>query len=197
MGTRRMAWPSAALLEALKGRRNQDVPTGYLLRQLGIVLAPAVLFAAVALMSYQNVTTVKVEETYEGLTAMGAGADEPSGTAAEGGLASAGRRGGWPVRTRRPTAVGSSNRQSADGGVARPPGAGLAEPAGSDQGVAEPPGSAAAVAEPPSRQRGLAAGCCRGGVQRRNGHHHPSRRPRATGSAWVWAPWRWWPTTAC
>ncbi|MFZ9183439.1 MAG: TRAP transporter large permease subunit, partial [Hylemonella sp.] len=34
-----------ALLNALKGQRNQDVPTSYILKQLGVVLMPAILFA--------------------------------------------------------------------------------------------------------------------------------------------------------
>ena len=50
------------LLMALKGSRNQGVPTGYILRQLFIVLLPALLFVFVALWSYRSVTTVVVEE---------------------------------------------------------------------------------------------------------------------------------------
>lgn len=159
MGATQDGLALSGLLKALKGRRNQDVPTGYLLRQLGIVLAPAVLFAAVALMSYQNVTTVKVEETYEGLTAMGAEADEPSSAAAEGGLAEppAEEEGGL-AEPPSSDGGGLAEPPSADGGVAEPPGAGLAEPAGSDQGVAEPPGSAAAVAEPPADSVALPPG---------------------------------------
>jgi len=61
------------LLKALKGRRNAEVSTGYLLRQLAIVLFPAVLFAAVALSSYQSVTRVALDPAAE-LQAMGADA---------------------------------------------------------------------------------------------------------------------------
>jgi TRAP-type mannitol/chloroaromatic compound transport system permease large subunit len=138
----------SGLLKALKGRRNQDVSTGYLLRQLGIVLSPAVLFAAVALMSYQSVTTVKVEETYEGLTAMGAGTDEPEASADEGGLAE-------PPADEGGLAEPPS---SEDGALAEPPSAdnGVAEPPGA--AVAEPPGSAAVVAEPPADSVALPPG---------------------------------------
>ena len=46
------------LLGALKGRRNADIPTGHLLRQLGIVLLPGVIFALLAVTSYRAATTV-------------------------------------------------------------------------------------------------------------------------------------------
>ena len=82
------------LVAALKGQRNAAVSTRYLLGQLAIVLAPAVLFAAVALASYQSVTRVAPAEEVSELQAMGqedaAEADEsdlaePEG-AEEGGL---------------------------------------------------------------------------------------------------------------
>ncbi len=76
----------AGLLKALKGRRNADVSTSYLLRQLGIALLPALLFAVVALTSYQSVTRVAVEENYSELQAMGDGATDTASTE-EGGLA--------------------------------------------------------------------------------------------------------------
>ena len=51
------------LLKAIKGQRNAEVPTGYLLKQLGIVLLPLILFVFVALWSYAGVTSVPpVEE---------------------------------------------------------------------------------------------------------------------------------------
>ncbi|MGV3497836.1 MAG: TRAP transporter large permease subunit, partial [Hydrogenophaga sp.] len=46
------------LLSALKGRNNQGVSTGYLLRQLGVVLLPAALFVAVAVLSYPSAKPV-------------------------------------------------------------------------------------------------------------------------------------------
>eukprot|EP01041_Mallomonas_annulata_P024801 gene24801-45684_t len=51
-------WAVSKLIKALNGKRNQDVPTKYLLGQLAIALLPAILFAAVAFASYQSATTV-------------------------------------------------------------------------------------------------------------------------------------------
>ena len=42
-----------ALMSALRGRRNANVSTGYILKQLFIALLPAILFAVVALSSYR------------------------------------------------------------------------------------------------------------------------------------------------
>ena len=116
----------SGILAALKGKRNQDVSAKYLLGQLGIALLPALLFAAVALASYQSVTTVKVEETYTGLQAMGSGAAEEESDD-EGGLAEPEEAGGLAE---------PEGADKADGGVAEPPGAEKAE-----EGVAEPPGA--------------------------------------------------------
>ena len=51
------------LVASLKGRRNHGVALGYLLRQLFVVLLPAIVFAAVALWSYQSVTHIAAVET--------------------------------------------------------------------------------------------------------------------------------------
>jgi TRAP-type mannitol/chloroaromatic compound transport system permease large subunit len=66
------------LLKALKGQRNAEVPTSYILKQLGIVLLPAILFLFVAVASYSSVTTLPVVEDTSELQAMGtsAGAGE-------------------------------------------------------------------------------------------------------------------------
>jgi TRAP-type mannitol/chloroaromatic compound transport system permease large subunit len=122
-------WAVSNLFKALKGKRNQSVSTGYLLGQLGIALLPAILFAAVAVASYQSATTVVPVETYEELQPMGAGSnvDEDSGSS-EGGLA---------------------EPPAEEGGLAEPP---------SDDAVAEPPGAEAeAVAEPPGAEKEAAA----------------------------------------
>jgi len=50
------------LINALKGKRNQEVPASYLLKQLFIALLPALLFVVIAFWSYSNVTTVEAEE---------------------------------------------------------------------------------------------------------------------------------------
>jgi hypothetical protein len=115
------------LLMALKGSRNQGVPTGYILRQLFIVLLPALLFVFVALWSYRSVTTVVVEEVST-MTRIG---DTASATSKP-------QEGGLP-------------EPPSDDGVKEPPGAGgVQEPPGSE-GVKEPPG-AEAVKEPPGSE---------------------------------------------
>ncbi len=111
----------AGLVKALKGRRNADVSTSYLLRQLGIALLPALLFAVVALTSYQSVTRVVEEENYTELQAMGDGAADAD-SSDEGGLA---------------------EPEAEEGGLATPPDE-------SDDSLSPPPDSEAeeAVAEP-------------------------------------------------
>lgn len=133
------------LVAALKGKRNQDVPTGYLVKQLLLAVAPLLLFVFVALWSYRAVTEPLAQEaTYETLTRMGedgsraqrssaGGLAEPP---AEAGLAEPPAAGGLAE----PPAESALAEPPAQGGVAEPPAAG---------GVAEPP-AAAGVAEPPS-----------------------------------------------
>src|SRR5688572_2337466 len=59
------------LIGALKGPRNQGVPTGYLLRQLFVVFLPLLAFVLVALWSYKAVTEPIAAEEASGLTRMG------------------------------------------------------------------------------------------------------------------------------
>ena len=132
-------WAVSKLIQALKGKRNQGVSTGYLLGQLGIALLPAILFAAVALASYQSATTVVPVETYEELQPMGAGSNVEEDSGSEGGLAEP------------PSEEGGLAEPPADEDApAEPPGAqagGVSEPPGAEKeagGVAEPPGAAAA-----------------------------------------------------
>lgn len=75
------------LIAALKGQRNAAVSTRYLLGQLGIVLAPAVFFAAVALTSYQSVTRVAPVEEVSELQAMDSAEETTDAKQEEGGLA--------------------------------------------------------------------------------------------------------------
>ncbi|MGN6829728.1 TRAP transporter large permease subunit [Paucibacter sp. M5-1] len=75
------------LIQALKGSRNHGVPTSYLLKQLGVALLPALLFAVVALASYNSATKLQpLEAPNSELSEMGAGS-EPGGIAEPGGLA--------------------------------------------------------------------------------------------------------------
>ncbi|MBA3772942.1 MAG: TRAP transporter large permease subunit [Ramlibacter sp.] len=120
------------LLGALKGRRNRDVPTGYILKQLFIVLLPALLFLVVALWSYRSITHPVAEEVST-MTRIG----DTAAPAArqEGGLAE-------------PPGEGT--------GLAEPPSEGLKEPTAAEgvkeppgvEGVREPPGAAPAAAVP-------------------------------------------------
>jgi TRAP-type mannitol/chloroaromatic compound transport system permease large subunit len=149
------------LLGALKGRKNQDVPTGYLLRQLVVVFLPLLLFAIVATWSYRSVTAAQAVEEDTGLTRMGetsynterearTGLNEPpaspgTGLAeppAAGGLAEPPAEGGLAE----PPAEGGLAEPPAEGGLAEPPAEGAPAPAAG--AVQEPPGSNA-VQEPP------------------------------------------------
>ncbi|MFN9727409.1 TRAP transporter large permease subunit [Acidovorax sp.] len=125
-------WALGRLVSTLKGKRNQAVSTPYLLGQLGIALLPAILFAFVAVASYQSATRVVVEETYSELQAMGAGSNEDT-SASAGGLSE-------------PEGSGLAEPPSADA-VAEPPGAEPAAATGQASGaVSEPPAAAASSA---------------------------------------------------
>ncbi|MBW0169101.1 MAG: TRAP transporter large permease [Hydrogenophaga sp.] len=129
-------WAVSRLIKALNGKRNQDVSTRYLLGQLGIALLPAILFAAVAIASYQSATTVVPVETYEELQPMGAGSTVDEDSSSEGGLA---------------------EPKDEEGGLAEPP--------SEDEGVAEPPGAQSdAVAEPPGADKEAASTSASGAV---------------------------------
>ncbi len=158
IGASSEGWALSGLINALKGKRNQQVSTGYLLGQLGIALAPAVLFAAVAFASYQSVTTVKAVETYEELVAMGEESSESS--ASEGGLA-------------------EPPSEEEEGGLAEPPGA-----SGGD--LAEPPGAesaTSAAAEPPADSVALPPGAAPAPATA-EGSPAPTTQPAPT-SYWI------------
>ncbi len=117
------------LFAALKGKRNADVPVGHLLRQLGIVVLPGLLFALLAVTTYRAVTTVQAEARYD-IQEIGAARSAPAQES--GGLA----------------------EPPSEGGLAEPPGSGgLQEPPGAGA-VQEPPGAAAppAAAAPAAAQ---------------------------------------------
>ncbi|MBA3598152.1 MAG: TRAP transporter large permease subunit [Methylibium sp.] len=103
------------LMTALKGKRNHDVPTGYLLRQLFVALMPALLFLVVAVWSYQTATRVVPVVAYTGLQQIGAVAYE-SDAPSVGGL-------------QEPPTSGVQE-PPVEGGLSEPPGAAA---------VAEPP----------------------------------------------------------
>jgi TRAP-type mannitol/chloroaromatic compound transport system permease large subunit len=131
-----------ALLAALKGGRNVDVPTPYLLRQLGIALLPLLLFALAALGSYRLATNPA--DAPAAAAAQAGSVAEPPGTlkepaAATGGLAEP--PGGDGVKEPPAAAQeGGLKEPGGAGGLSEPPGAGgVKEPPGADGGVKEPP----------------------------------------------------------
>ncbi|RZT38422.1 TRAP transporter large permease [Cupriavidus agavae] len=63
-----------ALLLAIKGRRNASVPAGYIARQLGVVLMPAIFVALVMSLMYAAVTAPRAAQG-PGLVEMGAVAE--------------------------------------------------------------------------------------------------------------------------
>ncbi|MFN4359127.1 MAG: TRAP transporter large permease subunit [Hylemonella sp.] len=133
-----------ALFKALKGQRNADVPTSYLLKQLGVVLLPLLLFVFVALWSYSSVTATSVDEDYSELQVMGSSAAAEEEEESAGGLAE-------------PPGADEEEQASASG-VQEPPGAEEEEKEeASASAVAEPAAAAeaAATAEPEARSAPL------------------------------------------
>jgi len=118
-----------AVVGLLKGRRNADVPLAHVLKQLGIVAMPAVIFLLLAGFSYKAVTTVEAEARYEiqeiGATRSGA----PEG-ASGGGL-------------QEPPSTGGLQEPPPAGGLQEPP----TEGAPSSGPLAEPPGASTAPAD--------------------------------------------------
>ena len=136
-----------ALLKALKGQRNQDVPTRFLLRELLIAVLPLLLFVFVALWSYDLATRPAAAEETGGLQQIGAsGANAPVREHMSGGLAEPPADGG-PAEP--PSGESRGGLAEPPGALAEPPGAGLAEPPGSEKAASEP-SAATAVAEPPA-----------------------------------------------
>ncbi|MFN5723368.1 MAG: TRAP transporter large permease subunit, partial [Betaproteobacteria bacterium] len=99
-----------ALIKALKGSRNVNVPAGYILKELFITLLPALLFAFIAFMSWR-VATAPLE--VDGM---------PAGMDSSGGMMSL------------ESPSGSARPPPADGGSAKPP----AEPEGDSRLIMPP-----------------------------------------------------------
>ena len=133
------------LASALKGKRNAQVPLAHVLRQLGLVLIPGLLFLVLALTSWRAVTTVPAAEAFDiqpigfsDSSSSSAGPQEPPASM-EGGL-------------QEPPVEGGLQEPPADeeeGALQPPPGAEEAQATQAEAGVAEPPspGSAAAPTE--------------------------------------------------
>lgn len=133
-----------ALVAALKGGRHAGVPAGYVVRQLGVTLLPALVFAAAAGFAYMRATQpVAVNVVADQATALGeppGGLQEPP--AAANGLAE-------PPGA---TSGGLSQPGATSGGLSEPPGStsgGLSEPPGS-AGLQEPEGTAPAPSRAPA-----------------------------------------------
>ena len=131
------------LLNALKGKRNADVPLGHVLRQLGIVVLPGLLFLVLATSTWRAATLVEVEAQYD---IQEIGASGSSSAPAEGGLQEPPSEGGL----QEPPAEGSLQEPPSEG-AQQAPGAPASEPvAATAPAVAEPPTvtpSSAAAAE--------------------------------------------------
>ena len=155
-----------ALIKALKGSRNVNVPAGYILKELFITLLPALLFAFIAFMSWRVATApLEVDGMPAGMDSSGGmmSLESPSGSA--GGLAEPPSAGGGLAEP--PSSGGGlAEPPAARSGLAEPPGAGgLSEPPGAQSaGVQEPPGAAGGVQEPPGAA-GVKEPPAAGGVQ--------------------------------
>jgi TRAP-type mannitol/chloroaromatic compound transport system permease large subunit len=122
-----------AVVGLLKGRRNAGVPFSHVLKQLGIVAMPGVVFVLLACFSYKAATTVEAQARYD-IEEIGAARSAPS----EGGL-------------QEPPGEGGLAEPPREGGLQEPP-ADPAEPAEpapatSTPPLAEPPTAAAASVE--------------------------------------------------
>jgi len=123
------------LLKALKGARNADVPTSYILKQLGVVFLPLVLFVFVALWSYAGVTAAPQVDEVPALESMNEGGGEQQQDTSND-LAEP---------------PGSEEEEDTAAGVQEPPGAEKAAEEETAQPAAAPVASAAqasAAAEP-------------------------------------------------
>lgn len=176
-----------ALIKALKGSRNVNVPAGYILKELFITLLPALLFAFVAFMSWRVATApLEVDGMPAGMDSSGGmmSLESPSGSA--GGLAEPPSAGGGLAEP--PSSGGGlAEPPAARSGLAEPPGAGgLSEPPGAQSaGVQEPPGAAGGVQEPPGAA-GVKEPPVAGGVQEPPGAAvgaPSSATPSGTGSS--------------
>lgn len=138
-----------ALVRALKGSRNADVPASYILKQLLVAVLPLLLFVFLALGTYQSVTS-PAEEEVSTLQRMGEGDPQPApagGLAEPPGSGSATTEPAAPAGLQEPPAEGGLKEPPSEGGLKEPP----AEPsAGSSSGLREPPGAAAAPTATPA-----------------------------------------------
>lgn len=133
-----------AVVGLLKGRRNADVPLSHVLRQLGIVAMPGVIFLLFACFSYKAVTTVEAQARYD---IEEIGATRNSTAEGTGGLQEPPATGGGLQEP--PTEGGLQEPPSGDapssGPLAEPPGA---SPAPAQAAATQPPAASPAAAAP-------------------------------------------------
>jgi TRAP-type mannitol/chloroaromatic compound transport system permease large subunit len=153
------------LVKSLKGARNVNVPTGYILKELFITLLPAIVFVLVAFMSWRMATApLEVEDMPASMESSGGMMSLESPSGSSGGLAEPPAAGGVQEP---PGAGGLAEPPAARSGLQEPPssGGGLQEPPGARGGVQEPPGAAGGVQEPPGAGGGVKEPPAAGGVQ--------------------------------
>jgi TRAP-type mannitol/chloroaromatic compound transport system permease large subunit len=157
-----------AVVGLLKGRRNADVPFSHVLRQLGIVAMPGVIFLLLAGFSYKAVTTVEAQARYE-IEEIGATRSGTAEAPGAGGL-------------QEPPSTGGLQEPPASGGLQEPPSGDTPSAPSASGPLAEPPGASsppaeAAAAQPPAAGTAAAA-------------------PAAEGASVRPAPTWWWVTFA-
>ena len=183
-----------ALLKALKGQRNVNVPTGYLVRQLGVALMPATFFLLVLAGSWhlntrpgevQAVAAASSGGVAEPAGASTGGVQEPAGAERSGVQEPPGANAG--VKPPPGSVSGVQEPPGASTGVKEPPGAessGVKEPPGADSGgVKEPPGASQGVQEPPGASPGVQEppGAAVGGAGAPVPQAEATRKPPTTG----------------
>jgi TRAP-type mannitol/chloroaromatic compound transport system permease large subunit len=131
-----------ALVGLLKGRRNADVPFSHVLKQLGIVAMPGVIFVLLAAFSYKAATTVEAQARYE-IEEIGA---VRSSTPESGGLQEPPVEGGLQEPPGDDTQPSAPATASSQGSLSEPPGASDAPPAPTAAATAEPSAPAATEA---------------------------------------------------
>ena len=129
------------LFNAMKGKRNTDVPLGHVLRQLLIVVLPGLLFLLILVTSYRAVTTVEAEEVYD-IQQIGASSQSSTRT---GGLQEP------PVQSSLQTPPDTGGLQEPPSGdVQEPPGAAATPAPPAEVALAEPPAASAQSADEPA-----------------------------------------------
>ena len=120
------------LLSALKGQRNANVPTGYLLRQLAVVVLPGLLFLLLTASSWKSVTAPVVQEQFE-IQPIGMESSQSSSSGT--GLAE-------------PPIEGGLQEPPTEGGLQEPPGSepSSAAPDDTASGALAEPGSSSPIA---------------------------------------------------